>query len=80
MHETNISRNPLHVMMEGLGIDIERSWHKARPVMHYAVATCVYCPSFDCRAANFEACCARCPNTTLFEHLLRTVPPRQIIH
>lgn len=80
MYETNISWNPLHAMMERLGIDIDRSWQKARPLMHYAVATCVHCPSFDRCAADFEACRVTCLNTTLFEHLPRAPAAGKTVH
>ncbi len=80
MHESDFTWNPLHAMMERLGIDIDRSWRKARPLMRHAVVTCVRCPDFDQCATDFEACRVTCLNATLFEHLPRTAAAGQTVH
>ncbi len=80
MHETDFTWNPLHAMMERLGIDVDCSWRKARPLMCRAVATCVRCPDFDQCAADFEACRVTCLNATLFESLPRTAADGKTIH
>jgi hypothetical protein len=72
MGETEIFWNPLHVMMERLGIDIDGSWRKARPLMCQAVVTCAHCPSFELCATDFEACRVTCLNSNLFTRLPHT--------
>ena len=71
--------NPLHVMMERLGIDIDGSWRKVLPLMCQAVVTCAHCPRFELCATDFEACRVTCLNANLFTRLTRTAA-RQTVH
>ena len=80
MHESDLYLNPLLATMKRLGIDIDRSWRKARSLMCHAVATCALCPNFDQCVADFEACRVSCLNATLFGHLPRTAAAGRTVH